>query len=461
MNPEQLSAHNQIVQSAEQGLGKCFFLHGPGGTGKTFVYNTVCHTLRAQGKVVLCVASSGIAALLLDGGRTSHSRFKIPIQVHESSTCSIKKNSKEAELIRRAVLVNWDEAPMQHRHCFETVDRTFRDIRECDQPFGGLTMVLGGDFQQILPVIVKGSPAQIVGSCIQRSELWATFSQNILHLRTNMRLGNDQQERDFAQWLLDVGHGKHTDFDANIKLPDSFKCRENSVKALIDQVYPDVHTHHPDSWFSERTILSARNDDVDSLNEAILSAFPGDLKVYHSADSISKEGQDGAEIMYPVEYLNTIKASGLPLAKLSLKLGCPVMVLRNMDPANGVCNGTRGILTRMNTHVVEIRLLGGENAGQKIFLPKVKLSPSDALLPFPLQRIQFPLRLAFSMTINKSQGQSVKHVGLDLRSPVFTHGQFYVAVSRATSVHRIHAIWDPKSEQPWTKNIVYPQVLLD
>jgi ATP-dependent exoDNAse (exonuclease V) alpha subunit len=137
------------------------------------------------------------------------------------------------------------------------------------------------------------------------------------------------------------------------------------------------------------------------------------------------------------------------------------MVLRNMDPANGVCNGTRGILTRMNTHVVEIRLLGGENAGQKIFLPKVKLSPSDALLPFPLQRIQFPLRLAFSMTINKSQGQSVKHVGLDLRSPVFTHGQFYVAVSRATSVHRIHAIWDPKSEQPWTKNIVYPQVLLD
>ena len=77
------------------------------------------------------------------------------------------------------------------------------------------------------------------------------------------------------------------------------------------------------------------------------------------------------------------------------------------------------------------------------------------------KKLQFPLRLAFCMSINKAQGQSVKYVGLDFRTEVFTHGQFYVAVSRATSAHRVKAIWDPKNQNPITKNIVYPEVLLD
>jgi ATP-dependent DNA helicase PIF1 len=98
---------------------------------------------------VLCVASSGIASLLLMGGRTSHSTFKIPIGIHEGSTCSIEKHSYLAGLIRAADLVIQDEAPMQHHHIHEAVDRTFRDIRQCeDKAFGGLTVVFGGDFFQ-------------------------------------------------------------------------------------------------------------------------------------------------------------------------------------------------------------------------------------------------------------------------------------------------------------------------
>ena len=125
--------------------GECFFLSGPGGTGKTFVYNTLCYALRGQKKIVICVASSGIAALLLIGGRTSHSRFKIPIKIHKSSTCSIKKNSLEADL-RSTDMIIWDEVPMQHHHIVEAADRTLKDIRNSDQLFGGLTIVFGGDF---------------------------------------------------------------------------------------------------------------------------------------------------------------------------------------------------------------------------------------------------------------------------------------------------------------------------
>src|SRR6202789_2694972 len=116
LNPAQRSSFDSIVNAVETQSGQTFFLHGPGGTGKTYVYNTLCYFLRGQGKIVLCVASSGIASLLLMGGRTSHSTFKIPIEIHESSTCAIPRNSDLADLIRSTDLVIWDEAPMQHRH---------------------------------------------------------------------------------------------------------------------------------------------------------------------------------------------------------------------------------------------------------------------------------------------------------------------------------------------------------
>ncbi|KAL5720524.1 DNA helicase [Ranunculus cassubicifolius] len=107
--------------------------------------------LRSENKIVLAVASSGIASLLLPGGRTGHSRFKIPLDVDEYTTCCISKGTHLAELISRADLILWGEAPMCNKHVFETVDRTFRDILEKDDKFfGGKTVLLGGDFRQVI-----------------------------------------------------------------------------------------------------------------------------------------------------------------------------------------------------------------------------------------------------------------------------------------------------------------------
>jgi len=114
----------------------------------------------------------------------------------------------------------------------------------------------------------------------------------------------------------------------------------------------------------------------------------------------------------------------------------------------------------MTNHVLEIRLLGGDHAGEHVFIPCITMIPSAIQISFELRQCQFSICVAFAMTINKAQGQSVKYVGLDFRSPVFTHGQFYVAISHATSVHRIKAIWDPKNTEPITKNVVYKNVLL-
>ena len=137
------------------------------------------------------------------------------------------------------------------------------------------------------------------------------------------------------------------------------------------------------------------------------------------------------------------------------------MLLRNLDPSKGLCNGTRMILNRIQPRVLDCTVISGDQrfAGNRVLIPRISLTPSNDSLPVPLRRRQFPVRLAFSMTINKSQGQSVKHVGLNLQTAVFSHGQLYVALSRCTSASRIKVLLPENCENRRTSNIVYKEVL--
>jgi len=162
---------------------------------------------------------------------------------------------------------------------------------------------------------------------------------------------------------LDVGHGRGLSADGHHLLPNHIKCGE-SVDSLLDAVYPGITVLDPkennDQYFLECTILNAQNNDVDGLNVRVLQRLHGPEKICHGADSvITEKGVDG-DVQYPVEYLNTINVSGLPLAKLKLKIGAPIMILQNIDPSQGLCNGTHAILTQVNKHVLEVRILGGE-----------------------------------------------------------------------------------------------------
>jgi hypothetical protein len=163
--------------------------------------------LRDQGKIVLCVASYGHAALLLPGGKTSHSVFKIPIEIHKTSTCNIPKNTNLAKLIFKTDLIIWDEVPMQHRFCAEAFDQTCRDVgQKPELPFGGITVVFGGDFRQTLPVIPWGQSEQIIAACLKCSEMWPRMQK--LRLSTNMHLQGDPEMANFANWLLQIGEGR-------------------------------------------------------------------------------------------------------------------------------------------------------------------------------------------------------------------------------------------------------------
>ena len=117
------------------------------------------------------MASSGMAALQLQGGRNVHSRLKVPIRLNEISMCGISKQTVLAKLIKRAKLLVWDEALMTHRFAAECIDRSMKDLRSCDLPFGGIVIVFGGDFRQILPVVRHGTWADVSSACLNRSPL--------------------------------------------------------------------------------------------------------------------------------------------------------------------------------------------------------------------------------------------------------------------------------------------------
>ncbi|XP_071698423.1 ATP-dependent DNA helicase RRM3-like isoform X2 [Rutidosis leptorrhynchoides] len=189
MTDEQKSVYDTILDSVDKEQGGLYFLYGYEGTGKTLLWKTLAAAVRARGDIVINVASSGIAALLLTSGRTAHSRFSIPINVLEDSVCSIQPDSDLAALLNKAKLIIWDEAPMMHRHCFEAFDRIMRDIIRSPnrhKPFGGKVVVFGGDFRQILPVIQRGQRPETVDASLHSSRLW--HHCKVLRLTKNMRL---------------------------------------------------------------------------------------------------------------------------------------------------------------------------------------------------------------------------------------------------------------------------------
>ena len=189
--------------------------------------------------------------------------------------------------------------------------------------------------------------------------------------------------------------------------------------------------------------------------------FVGEERIYLSADSIDPTDSDSlANSVITPDFLNSIKLSGLAHHALCLKVGAPVILLRNLDPKGGLYNGTRLQKTQLTKQVVQARVITGDRIGEIVLIPLINLTPSDMKLPFKMRRRQFSLSVAFAMTINKSQGQSLEQVGLYLPKPVFSLGQLYVALSRVTSKKGLKILILDKDGniQKQTTNIVFYEV---
>ncbi|XP_031090985.1 uncharacterized protein LOC115995982 [Ipomoea triloba] len=336
---EQRSIYDVVIFDVYSNKGGLYFVYGYGGIGKTFLWRALSAYIRVKGQIVINVASNGIASLLLPGGRTAHSRFAIPICINEDSTCNIHQESQLAELIVAAKLIIWYETPMMHKHCSEALDRTMRDILRFvnedsgNRTFGGQTVVFRGDFRKILPVVPKGSRQDIVSSTINSSYLWKHCK--VMRLTKNLRLNSmqcrlDQQRMgEFANWLASIGDGtigEDNDGYVEVDIPSEMLLKSNGdpIATIVNSTFLDFNSGISDgSCFHSNAILAPTLEVVNEVNEYMSDLTIGEGKTYYSSDTACKA--DGSSTVladvYTPEFLNTIRASGLPNHSLTLKVG--------------------------------------------------------------------------------------------------------------------------------------------
>uniref|UniRef100_K3XRA4 ATP-dependent DNA helicase n=1 Tax=Setaria italica TaxID=4555 RepID=K3XRA4_SETIT len=340
LNAERRVGFNEILDHVVTNRGKVFFVDSPGGTGKTYLYrallakgspNGTLMIVRSMDLIAIATATSGMAASIMPGGHTAHSRFKIPIKLGDNSVCNFTKQSGTAALLHIASLIIWDEVAMTRRQVVETLDRSSQDIMGCTEPCYG-----------------------------------------------NMRAQSDSW---YSNFLLRIGNGiEETYTNDYVQLSDDIAIEYNSDKSidiLIEHVFPDLKGNR-----------NSTNEHVDGFNARMIDMFSGKEKVYYNSID------DNTNNNYPLDFLNSIILNGLPPRELKVKKNYPVILLQNLDPHNGLYNGTRLVVRGFEDNAIDAEIVNGQHAGNRVFLLRIPVSPSeDITLSFKFKRKQFPIRL--------------------------------------------------------------------
>jgi hypothetical protein len=430
-NASQQRLHSKIVNAVLNAENRLFFLQGRGGVGKTFLIKYVTASLRSLGKVVWCCATTGIAAINFQRGSTMHHLFKL--QLNTSDSDSYKNNvlsrSDRAHTLRNLDLIVIDEISMCSGINFTLISKILQDVRNNTKPMGGITMLGSGDLLQ-LPSVVKSAVNldQVLERQIHRSITWNLHVEPIL-LSEPTRQKNDLEYYDL---LLRIAEGDVPNADYANELPLIHATSDTEDAQQF--VYPDIENIHLECPL-DSAILTSTNISVDKHNSRLQQRNPREIHTLYSADSWILPDKTEIELTDAnFEFSSNCNKVGVPPHQLRLKIGDPIMILRNLDTANELVNGTRGILINIspNRRLLVVKVVKQDKSSEQVLIPRIDFIIKVKGPKNQLRRRQFPVRLSYAMTVHKAQGHTLRRVCLDLRAGLIPTcpGQLYVALSR-------------------------------
>jgi len=385
LTPDQYSCLVDITEK------RSVLVTGPAGTGKSFLLKFLREKLGPRLRVV---ATTGVAAVNV-GGSTFHSWAGIGLGegTGEELAGMILENPRATSRIRKTSVLAVDEVSMLDADLFCRLDEAFRIVRRKSSPFGGIQLILFGDFLQLPPVPGRRSEARFAF----QSPAWRASKIVVHQLTTVIR----QRDAVFVEALARVRMG----------IADSFVRKVLSSR--IGALDPDPRI--------EPVVLECRNVDVDTFNQARLESLPGAETNILSEDS----GES--------RYIASLDKSCLAPADLRLKIGAQVMLLKNIDVEGGLVNGSIGIVQSIGRSSVRVDF-GSSGVCE---VQRARWSVCDGDGNILATREQMPLRLAYAITIHKSQGCTLSKAKVNLRS-AFAYGQAYVALSRVRDLSGLY-----------------------
>jgi hypothetical protein len=505
-NDDQQNVYNVITTAVNDladadSTGTFFFVKGQGGCGKTTIAKKIMAYTRSTGKIALGCASTGLAATLYDDFYTAHALFCYPVieedekDESEPAQCEFEKNEDRRELVTNASLIVWDEMICNHKELFEAAYRATNG-------FAGTVVVCMGDFRQIMPVLKHANRHEVRQSCITSSYLWYKF--HVFSLSINMRLelmkvslrhrrdailqsqDNALHEQvqeltrqlnnqtNYGEMILSIGEGRGDHEDACV-MHDCAQTglqiyRIDSIPHYIETNIEDaLHFLYPTGFNMSKmikcSILAATNEQVDTWNKRVQLMNTSETHTLLSTDKLSQVDDPNSylENIINDDVLHEYVVNGVPPHDLQLKRGDICLIMRNLSKRYGLATNSRVIILSISEFCIRVQTVATPTKTATI--PRIRFRfkiPGGA--SFEVTRTQFPLRLAYCMTYNKAQGQTLESVLLDITSPPFAHGHLYVALSRVTHYANIKVFCNDKSiweDAPLLSNIVYPELLPD
>ena len=385
LNKEQKHLFNKITTALSKKNVLRILIEGSAGSDKTFLFKTITYWAENNGLKYKCFTPTGLASLFYNNSSTIHSGFLLPLDQYENMQSHMNIHSPEAIELLKCNFFLFDEISLMSKYMFDAIDCLLKNICRNELPFGGKKIILGGDFKQLACVLNYSTEYSIFLACIKNSLNFSKFAKHFLTI--NQR----QDNADFSNFLLKIGLGKlNINNTILVKISKAFFVKGS----IIDVIFDKIETN-----FYNNIILSTTNECVEKINRMVLDLNENKTIEYFSCDFLNEKNSG-----FSNEFLNTLTPSGFPNHHLYFKIGAPIVILKNLCPAKGVVNGTRGLVKKLEKNYIVFSYYNKNGVLDSYVLHKVNFTVANASkCTIKFTRNQFPCKLAYCLTIHKAQ----------------------------------------------------------